>query len=571
MSAHDTVLSRILAHASRDPNAAAWTDCDAQGNRQTWSRGELTAHGAAVAEVLADAGVGHGDLVALVVPHGEALAAAWLGAVLRGAVPTILAEPSVRMPAEVYADMLGHLVRHLQPRAVLTSGERAAQLVRAAAADIPCLDVAEMARAAPVKAHVAGASDVVALQHSSGTTGRHKGVVLTHAQVIAQIDAYAAALHLDPATDRVASWLPLYHDMGFIACFVLPLMTGIETVQMSPFQWVARPWLLPQMVAATRATLSWLPNFAYHLIASRCTDAHLAGLDLSCWRQVINCSEPCTASAFDHFRARLEGHGLAPSALGVSYAMAETVFAVTEAGVRRAVVERRVDGKVLAEQQRLVDAEGPGAVRLIGCGQPVAGCEVDVRDPNRQPVAADTIGEIWVRAPFLMRGYHLRPELDEQVLRDGWYGTGDLGCVAADGEVFVTGRAKDLLIIGGINVFPQDVEEIVAAVPGVVAGRVVAVGAWNAELETQRLVVLVEAEDGRPDARARLNLAIRTAVGTRAEVQVGDVRVWPRGTLRKSTSGKLSRAANLRHYLEGPGEDDHWAAASAPGEGAATA
>ena len=384
--------------------------------------------------------------------------------------------------------------------------------------------------------------------------------MMTNRQILNQIDSYARALKLDPAFDKVASWLPLYHDMGFIACFVMPLVHGIETVQMSPFDWVAHPWMLPVAVSARRATLSWLPNFAYHLLVTRCTPQHLETVDLSSWRQIVNCSEPCTYNAFERFCEYFAAYGLSRAALGVSYASAETIFAVTEGGVRRPVVVRRVDSRAYHAETRVVDSAA--GMPLVGCGRTIDGARIEIRNERVEAVPPDTIGEIWVQASFLMQGYFCRPELDAEVLRGGWYRTGDLGCIDAHGELFVTGRLKDLIIVGGINVPPQDVEDIASTVPGVIAGRAVAIGVWDKALETQRLVVLVESLDRSAAERTRIDLAIRSAIAARTQVQVSDVLVLPRGTLRKSTSGKLSRAANLRLYEERVLESRLWAESS---------
>jgi fatty-acyl-CoA synthase len=218
---------------------------------------------------------------------------------------------------------------------------------------------------------------------------------------------------------------------------------------------------------------------------------------------------------------------------------------------------RSVDSHAYHAESKLVDSRD--GVTVVGCGTVIDGACIEIRSEHLDVVPADTIGEIWVKAPFLMQGYFRRPELDSEVFRAGWYRTGDLGCVDSSGELYVTGRLKDLIIVGGINIPPQDVEEIASGVSGVVAGRVVAIGPWDKKLETQKLVLLVESHSGTPEERNKINLAVRSAVAARTQVQVSDVRVFPRGTLHKSTSGKLSRTANLRLYETGPSEDAFWA------------
>jgi acyl-CoA synthetase (AMP-forming)/AMP-acid ligase II len=556
---NETILNRILHHADENPDRIAWLQVAADGSTTSLSREDLVERAAGVAEALEAEGVHPGAIVALLIPHSEVLAVAWLGTLMHGAIPTILAEPSVRMVPAEYGKMLSHLLNYLAPAAVVVQGDRCQDAAKAAdsVSGTRIIDVANMPPRGKWTGRRARSTDTAALQHSSGTTGQHKGVLMTNHQILDQVQSYARALNLDPALDKVASWLPLYHDMGFIACFVMPLVYGLETVQMSPFDWVARPWMLPVAVSATRATLSWLPNFAYHFLASRCTPLRLHGTDLSCWRQIINCSEPCTAAAFDRFYEHFAPYGVSRKAFGASYASAETIFAVSEGGVRRPLVVRHVDPHAFHAQAKLVDCVD--GMPLVGCGTVIDGIEVEIRDEQFQAVLPDKIGEIWVTGPFLMQGYFRRSDLDAQVFYDGWYRTGDLGCIGKDGELYVTGRSKDLIIVGGINIPPQDIEQMVSELTGVIPGRAVVIGPWDKNLDTQRLVVLVESIVSEREERNRINISIRAAVATRTQVQVSDVRVFPRGTLRKSTSGKLSRRANLQLYEQGLSEEDAWA------------
>ncbi len=213
--------------------------------------------------------------------------------------------------------------------------------------------------------------DIVLLQHSSGTTGLQKGVALSHAAVFRQLDAYADAIRLRP-DDTIVSWLPLYHDMGLIAGFILPVLRGIPLVLMSPFDWVRAPYKLLQAVSRHRGTLSWLPNFAYNFCAQKIRDRDLEGVDLSSWRAVINCSEPMHFKSHAMFRERFAAHGLSPAALATCYAMAENVFAVTQGGIDAPVTVDAVSQRsLLIDRMARPAADGEAAMNMLSCGRPL--------------------------------------------------------------------------------------------------------------------------------------------------------------------------------------------------------
>ena len=498
-------------------------------------------------------GVGRGDLVVLVGTHPPDLYACWLGAVWLGAVPTILAEPSVRIDAERYRRRLAALLERNDARHLALdpqySGEAPwpAGVGRSSyeeiAAGSPGTVVGEPPEVDP--------GDLLLLQHSSGTTGLQKGVMLSHGAVAAHAEDYAAALGLTD-DDVVVSWLPLYHDMGFIACFLLPLARGVPVVWLSPFEWVANPALLLEAASAERATLAWLPNFAYPFLAQRVREL-ADDVDLSSLRAVINCSEPVTGEAFDPFAKRFTRHGLRPEALHTCYAMAENVFAVTTSSPDAPPHRLAVDRETWFHQHQAVETpEGStDAVHLLSSGLPLPRCRVRIARPDGTEAERGEVGRVLIRSPFLFDGYFRRPDLDEGLFDgDGFYDTGDLGFVDRTGHLYVTGRAKDLIIVGGRNVYPQDVEAVVAEVEGVVPGRVVCFGVAVEALGTEGLVVLAESETPEEEWR-RLARRIRGAVPAQLDLDLVDVRIAPRGSLSKSTSGKLARAGNRDAYLAG--------------------
>jgi acyl-CoA synthetase (AMP-forming)/AMP-acid ligase II len=415
--------------------------------------------------------------------------------------------------------------------------------------------------------------DVVLLQHSSGTTGLQKGVALSHRAVLNQLDCYARALRLT-LDDVIVSWLPLYHDMGLIAGFVMPVLLRAPLVLMSPFDWVRAPGRLMQAVSRYRGTLSWLPNFAYNFCAQKTRDRDLEGVDLSSWRAVVNCSEPMHWKSHQMFLERFEKHGLRPSALATCYAMAENVFAVTQGGIDAPVVVDEVDQRALLIERRAVPtltpspsplqgdreaspgakrigegSRGEGTLRLLSCGRPLPNARVRVLDDQRRDLPERRLGEIALHSDCMLTGYYHRDDATEKAFHEGWYLTGDLGYVA-DGEVYVTGRKKDLIIVGGKNVYPQDLERLAGDVEGIHAGRVVAFGVFDEEAGTEEVVVVAEAEAGEAAERQRLADEIRQRVTRGSDVALRYVHVVGPRWLLKTSSGKIARGANREKYLE---------------------
>jgi acyl-CoA synthetase (AMP-forming)/AMP-acid ligase II len=392
------------------------------------------------------------------------------------------------------------------------------------------------------------AEDIVLLQHSSGTTGLQKGVALSHRAVLNQLECYARAIRLTP-DDVIVSWLPLYHDMGLIAGFVMPLLRRVPLVLMSPFDWVRAPARLLQAVARYHGTLTWLPNFAYNFCAQKIRERDLEGVDLASWRAVINCSEPMHWKSHQLFRERFAPYGLRPEALATCYAMAENVFAVTQGGIDAPVVVDVIDQRAfLTERVARPAHDSVEALKLLSCGRPLANARVRVLDEQRRDLPERHLGEIALQSDCMLSGYFHRDDLTAQAFHDAWYLTGDLGYVA-DGEVYVTGRRKDLIIVGGKNVYPQDLEQLASEVAGVHPGRVVAFGVFNEEAGTEDVAVVAEADTEDEVERRRIADEIRGRVTRGSDVAARYVHVVGPKWLLKTSSGKTARAANRDKYL----------------------
>ncbi len=551
--------------------SALWADCPDRvaarlmRNRQPdlpITYRDLVRGAAGHAAALAQAGIQPGEVVVVILQHGEALIHAFWGAALRGAIPSILPFLTEKLSPDKYRQDLAALIGVTQPAAVITYREFAPE-VEAAMRACPRNSVRavligeDIAPAEPDFAALGGLrrapDDVVLLQHSSGSTGLQKGVALSHRAVFNHLDAYARAIRL-AEDDVIVSWLPLYHDMGLIASFLLPILMRVPVVMMSPFDWVRAPHKLLQAVSAYRGTLAWLPNFAYNFCAQKIRARDLQNadgtpIDLSSLRALTNCSEPIHWSSHQAFVERFRPHGFRPEALAVSYAMAENVFGVTQGGIDGPVVVDEVDQRALIMDGAALPAPpGSGAVKLVSSGRPLPNTRVRVLDAQRRDLPERRIGELAIRSDCMLTGYYRRDDLTAEAFHDGWFLTGDLGYLAG-GEVYVTGRKKDLIIVGGKNVAPQDLERLAGEARGVHPGRVVAFGVYDEQAGTEEVVVVAEADAESDDARQRVADAIRAAVTRGSDIALRRAHVVEPRWLLKTSSGKIARSANRDKYL----------------------
>ena len=505
------------------------------------------------ARLLLDHGVGAGDRVVIIMPQSLAAMTTFVGSMMLGAVPAILAYPNFKVEPSKYSSGLAGVTANLAARIVVIDEEFPDELL----AHVSLADSSQLLRAPAIpknQAELPGAgiltNRLAFIQHSAGTTGLQKGVALTHRAVLAQIGHLAGALQIDGAADRIYSWLPLYHDMGLIAGFLLPMVCHVHVVMQSPLGWVMHPETMLQIISDYQCTLAWLPNFTFQFVPRRTPPARRAQYALSSLRALINCSEPVRATSMDEFHRAFAGTGLKLSALQSAYAMAENVFAVTQSrgdGPGRIWV----DGQRFRAEQVVVcvSEKTPGAMCFTSSGRLLPQHEVRIISHRGKVLPEGSVGEILIRSNCLFQGYYHRPDLTEQVLIDSWYHSGDLGFQLA-GELYVVGRKKDLLIVGGENFYPQDIEEIVAAHPAIHDGRAVAMGLYNPQTGTEDIVVVGEVEREELLASAVvIEKEIRHRVVAGLGVAVRSIFLKPAKWIVKSTAGKPARSATREKLL----------------------
>ncbi len=544
----ETVTERILALWRTQPDRRFCTFADgAEPLTVTYDR--LVRHATSFAQHYRAAGIGSGDIVPLVLHHTPEAAPAFLGALLIGAIPSYLAPLTIKQDPQIYWRSMAHLCGRIGGRLLVTeSGHRAQMCSALPDLNMVVLTIEEVPfdPKTPVPAPISG--DIAFLQHSSGTTAIKKGVALSHRAVIDQIDSYARTLGVNDR-DVIATWLPLYHDMGLIACLMLAMLKGIPMVALAPLTWVTRPTLLLDAIERYGCTLLWQPNFAFHHLAGAMTGQQR--WDLSSLRAVINAGEPCKPDTFALFASTCAAHGLRPNTLQVLYGLAENVFAVTQTRPGEAVAVDRVDRAAFSDRGHARPAPTASAgdtLSFLSCGRPIPGVDLRIVGADGQPLPDRQVGEIHIAGRHLFDGYFRQPEETARRLRAGWYHTGDLGYRVAD-ELYVTGRRDDLLTVYGRNYYAHEIEYLVSRIPGVCPGRTVALGLFDPELGSQEVVVIAESD--APESRSNRAFAslIRSRVLAETGLMVRAVRIVPPGWLVKTSSGKISRTDNLGRYL----------------------
>ena len=514
------------------------------------SYADLIHRGSQYASMYHDKGVKKNEVVVIIHDDTEQTIYAFVGALLHGAIPSIFAHPSVKVSPNEYGKTLSLLLAVCRTRFLLTYKVLRDQIkdsISPGEVDVMLSDDASMYAAGGAQ-RGSYPEEIVLLQHSSGTTGLKKGVALSNSSVVNQLRNYAATLELNER-DKIASWLPLYHDMGLIACFILPLASGVPLVLMSPFDWIANPTMLLRAIHDAKCTLCWMPNFAYNFLASRVTDGDLTNLDLSSMRAFINCAEPISTASHQSFYDRFSNNGIRQEMLCTCYAMAENTFAVTQGGINKPVKNEVLDANALRNQKEASLAGPATAARqtTISSGRLIPNNHVRIVDDRGKQLPERCLGEIVIKSDSMLTEYYNRPDLTAQAIKDGWYYSGDLGYMA-DGELFVLGRIKDLIIVAGKNIYPQDIEEIVSGVEGVYSGRVVAFGIYDEKIGTEEVVILAETTEEK-SKHLGIKLAIAKAVREQLECVANEIILLPHMWLMKSSSGKISRPGNREKYL----------------------
>jgi fatty-acyl-CoA synthase len=534
-------LLRQRAQSQQEQLALRYKEGDGWLSR-TW--GQTWQEARAVAAALHARGVRPGDGVLLLVPEVRAAVSTLLGVWALGAVPSILGVPYRLSDLETYLEQLRSTAKKLDAKALVLSAMLADMAGEPAGAKGPLLIIAdtlvEEGRTLPFEPEPDAAPGPCLVQLTSGSTSHPRGVVLSHEKVLLHMESMSRALP-SPAHAVAVSWLPLHHDMGLLGGLLFPFFNNFPAHMLSPLEFRQRPFCWLEAMSQFRATICAAPPSAYALCMALANRAREAGLDLSAWEVAMIGAEPISPELLRRFSARFAPCGFRSEAFFPVYGLAEATVAVTFPTKLAPTVVDRVDRSVLEREGRAVPCqEHPGALELTGVGRPIPHTEVLLVDEQDQPVPERVQGEVLVRSATLMEGYYREPELTASTVREGWLRTGDLG-YRAGGELFITGRKKELIIKGGHNLIPSILEELASQVEGVRAGCVAAVGVRSEQRQTELAYVLAETKL-EPEAQGLLGERIRERLRAHG-ITIDHVLLVAPGTLPKTTSGKLQRRA----------------------------
>ena len=541
------------AHPDR-PHIRFYDDHD-EGEAITYGRLSALAHEAAAG--LERLELGRGEAVVIMLPTGAEYFASFLGVLVAGGVPVPVYPPG--RPTQVEEHVLRHaaICANCRARIMITTPEaqRFANLLRTLADGLGAVvsfDELTAGSARPVVRPPVAAADVALLQYTSGSTGDPKGVVLTHANLLANIRAMAEALDAGPR-DVFVSWLPLYHDMGLIGAWLGSMHHAIPLVIMSPLSFLTRPQRWLWAMHRYRGTLSGAPNFAFDLCLRRIADKDIEGLDLGSWRVAFNGAEPVSPDTLERFSARFAAHGFSRTAMMPVYGLAECsvglAFPPLGRGPRIDRVKRRAfTATGIAETAHEGDS---GALRFVECGQPLPRHEIRIVDGHGRELPDRQQGHLQFRGPSATGGYLHDPERTQALFGEGgcegWLESGDLAYVAGGG-IYVTGRVKDVVIKAGRNIYPAELEEAVGHIAGIRKGNVAVFGSPDPESGVERLIVVAETRERSETVRADLVAHINAIATDRLDAAPDHVVLAPPNSILRTSSGKVRRDATRTLY-----------------------
>lgn len=551
-----TIHESLWRRAQADPDLPHVFLREDDGRESTITYGELLEEARAVAGGLRENGVRGGEAVALMLPTSRDFLMAFQGILLCGAVPVPIYPPVRFDRLEEYAERQSAILADAAVTTLITvaRGLPVAALFRTSTPSLRHVVTTGDLCGAGVRwnAPIGSSSDPALIQYTSGSTGHPKGVLLSHANILANIDAIAAGVGLRQ-TDVVASWLPLYHDMGLIGSWLFSLVHGNPIDIQSPLSFLARPERWLWAIHRRRATLSPAPNFAYELCVRKIPEAAIEGLDLSSWRCALNGAEPVNPDTLERFARRFAPKGFRREALLPVYGLAECSVALCFPPPGRGPVVDRVNRHAFAKGGRaeVAEADDDTALSFVSVGKPLPHHDVRVVDESGRDVPDRQVGRLVFRGPSAMAGYFRKPGETAAVTDpNGWLDSGDLA-YRGDDEIFIAGRVKDLIIKAGRNLVPQEIEEVAASVEGVRRGCVVAFGVAHPTLATENLVIVSETRVRDEGHRDRIVAALTERIAAAIGVPPDAVELVPPGTVPKTSSGKIRRAATRELYLAG--------------------
>jgi acyl carrier protein len=554
----DTLIQILEYHANLQPDRPhirLYSDTD-DGEIITY--GTLLRDATQIARSLRHYGLVDGETVLIMLPTGREYFISYFGALLAGGVPVPLYPPGRLKQLAEHLNRHASIAINCQARIMITTAEARdfARLMHHRAGMLQSVvTVAELKES--VDAATAtdlpnpGSNDTALLQYTSGSTGMPKGVILSHANLLANIRAMGQVLRVT-ADDIFVSWLPLYHDMGLIGAWLGSLYYGCPLIIMSPLAFIARPIRWLQAIHRYGATLSAAPNFAYELCLRRIGDQELAGLNLQTWRSAFNGAEAVSPTTVNRFIQRFSPCGFHPETMTPVYGLAESSVGLAFPPHPRPPAIDQVNRKKLSEGDVAVSAKtgDRDVLEFVSCGSPLPGHQIRIVDDQGRELPDRSQGRLQFTGPSATSGYFRNPDQTRELFDGPWLNSGDMAYIA-DGEVYITGRSKDIIIRGGRNIYPTELEEAIGSIDGISKGNVAVFGGIDKYSGTERLVVMAETRKRQPASLTELRTEVIAVVNDLCGIPPDDVVLAPPNTVLKTSSGKIRRAASRSLYERG--------------------
>ncbi len=521
---------------------------------RTITYGDLSANARQVAAGLSDLGLEPGDRVAIMLPTGEDFFLAFFGALYAGAVPVPLYPPARVSRIEEHLRCQVGILANAGASVLVTmpAGLRLAALLKSQTDALQHVETVQRLQSKETSGVPSiGGKDLAMLQYTSGSTGDPKGVMLSHENMLANIRAMGAAMNVD-GSDVFVSWLPLYHDMGLIGAWLGSLYFGVPVAIMSPMHFILRPESWLWAIHRNRGTISAAPNFAFELCLQKIDDSQIEGLDLSSVRVIIDGAEPVSASTIERFTARFAAYGLRAETIAPSYGLAECTVGLTCSPPGRGTVVDRVRRDAFTKRGQADPAlpTDTQTIEFVACGQPIPDHQVRIIDASGREAPERMEGRLQFCGPSATRGYFNNPAQTAMLFDGEWLDSGDLAYVA-EGDVYITGRSKDVIIRAGRNIYPQEIEEAIGDIPGIRKNCVAVFGTVDRASGTERIVVVAESERVDSEAQEGLRRKISEVAADLLETPPDDIFVGAADTVPKTASGKIRRTSARELYEAG--------------------
>lgn len=508
-----------------------------------------------VAAGLVGLGLLPGRTVAIMLPTGMDYFYCFMGILMAGGIPVPLYPPARLTQIEDHLRRHFDILNNAKVQFLITIAEAQpiGRLLKSRVADLTkVVCVSEITTAEEkTKQAVLQGGDIAFLQYTSGSTGTPKGVVLTHANLLTNIRTMARQFRVTSA-DTFVSWLPLYHDMGLIGAWLSSLYCAMPVVLMSPLAFLTRPSRWFRAIHKHRGTISAGPNFAYEYCLAKIEDADIQGLDLGSWRLAVNGAEQVSPTTIDRFQRRFGPYGFRAEAMTPSYGLAETSVGLAFPDIESLPVIDCIERDLFMRSRRAIPAksEDSNVLSFVSCGQPLKGHEIQIVDDAGREAPEREEGRLLFKGPSCTSGYFRNPQATEALFDGDWLDSGDMAYIA-EGQVYLTGRSKDIIIRAGRNIYPSELEEAVGNIDGLRKGCIAVFGSTDAVSGTEQLVVLAETRESDEAALKFLQQKVNAVVVDILGAPPDDVVLAPPHRVLKTSSGKIRRAASRELYESG--------------------